>query len=109
MLVLLLVFPIFVIFVIASIPVKNENETNLNQIEKNNIKFIKVLALSTSILTFIISLSIYLLFYFSTNQFQFVAEHYELNYFDIYLGIDGISIYFMLLTTIIIPVSLVSN
>jgi NADH-ubiquinone oxidoreductase chain 4 len=109
MLILLLLLPVFVLFIIVCIPVKNEDEKDLSTTEKNKIKYIKVLALSSSILTFILSLSIYLLFYFSTNQFQFVVEHYELNYYDIYLGIDGISIYFMLLTTLIIPVSLVSN
>ena len=31
------------------------------------------------------------------------------NYFDIYLGVDGISIYFILLTTIIMPIALLSN
>ena len=30
-------------------------------------------------------------------------------YYDIYLGVDGLSIYFVLLTTIIMPIALVSN
>ena len=71
-----------------------------------NIKFI---ALITSILNFFISLVIFILFDFSTNQFQFVQEYHKINFLDIYLGIDGISIYFVLLTTIIIPLSLLSN
>ena len=29
--------------------------------------------------------------------------------FDLYLGVDGISIYFILLTTIIMPIALLSN
>jgi NADH-ubiquinone oxidoreductase chain 4 len=71
-----------------------------------NIKFI---ALITSILNLFISLVIFILFDFSTNQFQFVQEYHEISYFDFYLGIDGLSIYFILLTTLIIPISLVSN
>ena len=71
-----------------------------------NIKFI---ALVTSILNFFISLVIFILFDFSTNQFQFVQEYHEISYFDFYLGVDGLSIYFILLTTLIIPISLVSN
>ena len=71
-----------------------------------NIKFI---ALITSILNFFISLVIFILFDFSTNQFQFVQEYHEISYFDFYLGVDGLSIYFILLTTLIIPISLVSN
>ena len=49
------------------------------------------------------------MFNFNTNQFQFVQENYNLSYFDVYLGIDGISIYFVLLTTIIIPIAILSN
>src|ERR1043165_2779840 len=70
---------------------------------------IKLIALTTSILNFFISLVIFILFDFSTNQFQFVQEYHEISYFDFYLGVDGLSIYFVLLTTIIIPISLLSN
>jgi NADH-ubiquinone oxidoreductase chain 4 len=70
---------------------------------------IKLIALTTSILNFFISLVIFILFDFSTNQFQFVQEYHEISYFDFYLGVDGLSIYFVLLTTLIIPISLVSN
>ena len=77
-----------------------------NGVSLRNIKFI---ALTTSILNFFISLIIFILFDFSTNQFQFVQEYHEISYFDFYLGLDGLSIYFVLLTTIIIPISLLSN
>lgn len=77
-----------------------------NGVSLTNIKFI---ALATSILNFFISLIIFILFDFSTNQFQFVQEYHEISYFDFYLGVDGISIYFILLTTTIIPISLLSN
>ncbi|EEH02525.1 NADH dehydrogenase subunit 4, partial (mitochondrion) [Histoplasma capsulatum G186AR] len=72
---------------------------------------IKLIGLSTTIINLIISLIIYILFDFSSKQFQFiqVQEHYQINYFDIYLGVDGISIYFVLLTTIITPIALISN
>jgi NADH-ubiquinone oxidoreductase chain 4 len=48
-------------------------------------------------------------FDFSYNQFQFVQEPYDIMGYNIYLGIDGISIYFILLTTIIMPIALLSN
>jgi len=70
---------------------------------------IKSIALITSSLNFLISLVIFISFDFSTNQFQFVQECYEISYFDFYLGVDGLSLYFILLTTLIIPISLVSN
>jgi NADH-ubiquinone oxidoreductase chain 4 len=74
-----------------------------------NIKRIKTIALTTSIINLFVSLIIFILFDFSSNQFQFVQEHYDLNFFNLYLGIDGISIYFVLLTTIIMPIAILSN
>ena len=73
---------------------------------RNTIKFI---GLFTSIVNLFISLLIYILFDFSTNQLQFVQDYHEISFFNLYLGIDGLSIYFVLLTTIIIPISLLSN
>jgi NADH:ubiquinone oxidoreductase subunit 4 (subunit M) len=74
-------------------------------------KQIKYLGLITTIINLIVSLIIFILFDFSGKQFQFIQiqEYYQINYFDIYLGLDGISVYFVLLTTIIIPICLVSN
>lgn len=69
----------------------------------------KRVALFVSIVNLLVSLMFYLSFDFSNNQFQFVEEHYDMSYFDIYLGIDGLSIYFVLLTTIIMPIALLSN
>ena len=74
----------------------------------NNIR-VKSIALITSIINMIISLVMFILFDFSNKQFQFIEEQYKINYFDIYLGVDGLSIYFILLTTIIIPIALISN
>ena len=70
---------------------------------------IKVTALTTSVINLFVSLIIFILFDYSNNQFQFVQEYHQINSFDFYLGIDGLSIYFVLLTTIIIPISLLSN
>jgi NADH:ubiquinone oxidoreductase subunit 4 (subunit M) len=70
---------------------------------------IKQIALTTSIFNLLISLIIFILFDFSNNQFQFVQEYHEISSFDFYLGLDGLSIYFVLLTTIITPIALLSN
>jgi len=94
----LLLIPIIGVFVIL---INKDNGVSL--------KSIKFIALTTSILNLFLSLIIFILFDFSTNQFQFVQEYHEISYFDFYLGIDGLSIYFILLTTIIIPISLLSN
>ena len=83
-------------------------ETNSGLSIVNNIK-IKSIALTTSIINLIVSLIMFILFDFSSKQFQFIEEHYQVSYFDIYLGVDGLSIYFVLLTTIIMPVAILSN
>ena len=101
MLLTLLLIPLTGIFFISGIM-----SYNLSFI---NIKNIKSIGLATSIVNLIISLIIFVIFDFSSNQFQFVQEYHEISSFDFYLGVDGLSIYFILLTTIIIPVSLLSN
>jgi NADH-ubiquinone oxidoreductase chain 4 len=79
---------------------------NIMGLQSDNIKSIGLIA---STLNFSIASIIFIMSDFSTNQFQFVQEYHEISYFDFYLGIDGLSIYFVLLTTVIIPISLLSN
>jgi NADH:ubiquinone oxidoreductase subunit 4 (subunit M) len=74
-----------------------------------DIRRIKTIALSTSIINLFISLIVFIMFDFSSNQFQFVQEYHEISSFDFYLGLDGLSIYFVMLTTIITPIALLSN
>jgi len=101
LLTLLLLIPLLGIFTISA----------YNSYEVSNliIKRIKSIALITSIANLFLSLIIFTLFDFSSNQFQFVQEYHEISYFDFYLGLDGLSIYFVLLTTIITPIALLSN
>ncbi len=101
LLLVLLLVPIIGLFVVST----NISYSILNL----NTKRIKFTALTTSVLNLFISLIIFIFFDFSCNQFQFVQEYHQISSFDFYLGIDGLSIYFVLLTTIIIPVSLLSN
>ena len=74
-----------------------------------NTTWIKKVGITASVANLLVSLLIFFLFDYSNNQFQFVKEHYEVSYFDFYLGLDGLSIYFVLLTTIIAPIALLSN
>lgn len=76
---------------------------------QNYTKQIKFIGLLTSTLNLIISLIIFIKFDFSYNQFQFVQKYNNISYYDFYLGIDGLSVYFILLTCIIMPISLLSN
>lgn len=74
-----------------------------------NQKTIKTIALYTSILNFAWSLFIYIIFDYSNIDYQFVQEVTEIKGLNIYIGLDGISIYFILLTTLITPIVVVSN
>jgi NADH-ubiquinone oxidoreductase chain 4 len=101
LLISLLVIPLTGIFTIFAY--------NSFEVSKLNVSRIKNIALSTSIINLIVSLVIFTIFDFSSNQFQFVQEYHEVSSFDFYLGLDGLSIYFVLLTTIITPIALLSN
>jgi NADH:ubiquinone oxidoreductase subunit 4 (subunit M) len=101
LLVFLLIIPILGIFILST--------STYNELLPLHTKHIKLIALSTSILNLFVSLIIFILFDFSNNQFQFVQEYHQISSFDFYLGIDGLSIYFVLLTTIIMPIALLSN
>jgi NADH-ubiquinone oxidoreductase chain 4 len=100
LLTLLLIVPLMGILLISMLH-NNNSMSNLRQI--------KIVALSASILNLFISMIVFILFNFSNNQFQFVQEYHTISSFDFYLGVDGVSIYFVLLTTIIMPISLLSN
>jgi NADH:ubiquinone oxidoreductase subunit 4 (subunit M) len=101
MLSLLLIIPIIGIFIISTTMTYDTREENVKQI--------KIIGLITSIINLLLSLFIFIIFDYSSNQFQFVQEYHEISYYDFYLGVDGLSIYFVLLTTIIMPISLLSN
>ena len=75
----------------------------------NKTKLLRSISLSVTIINLIICLLIYILYDSSSKKFQFTQEHYQISQYDIYLGIDGLSIYFVLLTTIIMPIALLSN
>jgi NADH-ubiquinone oxidoreductase chain 4 len=101
LLISLLIIPLIGIFIISTAISYDMSELNIRRI--------KFTALATSILNLLVSLIIYILFDFSNKQFQFVQEYHNVNFFDFYLGLDGLSIYFVLLTTIIMPIALLSN
>ena len=101
LLTLLLLIPILGIFTIS---------TGMSyELSSLDIRRVKSIALGTSVINLFTSLIVFILFDFSNNQFQFVQEYHEISSFDFYLGLDGLSIYFVMLTTIIIPIALLSN
>src|SRR3984885_1319790 len=69
----------------------------------------KNIALSTSLINLFVSIILWAKFDSSTNQIQFVYEYSQINFCHFNLGIDGISLYFVLLTTFLTPIALLSN
>jgi NADH-quinone oxidoreductase subunit M len=69
----------------------------------------KYVALFTSFVNFFISIYLWFLFDSSTSEFQFVEDRVWLKSFVNYkVGIDGISILFVILTTFITPLCIIS-
>jgi len=69
----------------------------------------KYVALFTTIVNFLISIYLWLLFDPTTSDFQFVEERIWIKDFINYkVGVDGISVLFILLTTFITPLCIVS-
>jgi NADH:ubiquinone oxidoreductase subunit 4 (subunit M) len=113
LLILLLLTPLIGIFLVSTIVTSEEMNIGgghrIIESSLSKLKQIKIIALSTSIINLFISLVVFMLFNFSNNNFQFVQEYHRISSFDFYLGVDGLSIYFVLLTTIIMPIALLSN
>jgi NADH-ubiquinone oxidoreductase chain 4 len=99
MLSLLLLIPIIGSILLLTIPE--------NSIE-NKIRM-KRITLITMLINFLISIYIWLEFDSNTSQYQFVYEFIDLSYCHLNIGIDGISLYFVLLTTFISPIAILSN
>jgi len=99
MLSLLLLIPIIGSLLLLTIPEDSiENKIRMKRI-----------TLITMLINFLISIYIWLEFDSSTSQYQFVYEFIELSYCHLNIGIDGISLYFVLLTTFVSPIAVLSN
>jgi proton-translocating NADH-quinone oxidoreductase chain M len=98
LLIYILMFPIFGILLLLFLPARNE-------------KLLKIVALNSACLSFTGSLLLWGFFQKSTGAFQFVVKilwlpNLNLNFV---LGVDGISLFFLLLTTLLIPLCLLTS
>ena len=76
--------------------------------DKNNTT-VKYVALFTSFVNFFLSIYLWILFDQSISEFQFVEDRIWIkNFINYKVGIDGISILFILLTTFITPLCIIS-
>ena len=79
---------------------KDKNENNLT---------VKYVALFTSVVNFLISIYLWIYFDQSTSSFQFIEDRTWIEGFINYkVGVDGISILFIILTTFITPLCIIS-
>jgi NADH-ubiquinone oxidoreductase chain 4 len=99
MITLLLVIPLIGSLVL--LPISDKTITGQIQMKK--------IAITTSLINFFISLILWYQFDSNTTQFQFVSEFHQLNFCHLNFGIDGVSLFFVLLTTFVTPIALLSN
>ena len=109
LLVILLILPLVGVAMIAPsyrshelIPALNNNSSTSSEYADPDTK-LKIIALAVSVITFLYSLSLLLLFDPTTAEYQFTYAfaNKEASIFssDFQIGIDGISLYFVVLTT----------
>jgi NADH:ubiquinone oxidoreductase subunit 4 (subunit M) len=72
-------------------------------------ELMKQIALFFSLLNLLISIYMWFQFDYNTTSYQFVYEFNNLNFCHFHVGVDGISLYFVLLTTFITPICILSN
>ena len=87
----LLLIPILGIFLISS---DMSYEAASGEHVPSKIKSYKITAFVTSLVNLAVSLVIFILFDFSSNQFQFVEEYYDINFFNVYLFNNRIGFFF---------------
>jgi len=98
LLIVTLLFPLFGAILLLFIPAKRAS-------------LLKVVALNSACLSFISSLFVWGFFKNSIGSFQFVIKLFWIPNFNInfILGVDGISLFFLLLTTLLIPLCILTS
>jgi NADH-ubiquinone oxidoreductase chain 4 len=80
------------------------SETTPQQISQ-----VKRVALLTTVVTFILSMVMWGEFDSSSSQYQFTVEYNQLSYLHMHMGVDGLSLYFVLLTTFTMPICVLAS
>src|SRR6266576_1097247 len=105
----ILLSSIVLIPIIGSLLILISPDSEIEQGKYHKSLNIKQIALITSLINFFISLFIWYQFDSNTIQYQFVSEFNQLSFCHLNFGVDGISLYFVLLTTFVTPIALLSN
>ena len=78
-------------------------------LKKSEKELMKKIALFVSLLNLLLSIYMWFQFDYNTTSYQFVSEFNQLSFCHFHVGVDGISLYFVLLTTFITPICILSN
>lgn len=80
-------------------------------VKKEKASLIKIIGIAASVFTFLLSLILYFRFDPSNTAMQFVEQHTWIAGLDIsyYVGIDGISLLLVALTTFLTPIALIAS
>lgn len=102
-------FPILTVLIL--LPILGAAFIFMVKNEKKSLIFIKSIALATTLLEFVISLYVWALYDPKNPSLQLVEKKPWIEGYNIYysLGIDGISIFFVLLTTFLLPICILSS
>ena len=96
MLTLLLIIPL--LGVLALSPMQNGTESRMKQI-----------ALFVTLLNFLVSLVLWGEFDSNSSQYQFTQEFNQVSFCHLHIGVDGLSLYFVLLTTFTMPICILAS
>ena len=105
---ILILIPIFGAFLVLLIPYRIDQE---GTVLKNSITNIKLVSLWTSIMTFIMTLILSLKFNYNENQYQFLEfSEWVPSLGIVYrVGLDGLSLPFVVLTAFLVPVCILCS
>ena len=81
----------------------------LNENSLTSKVIIKKIALLTSLINLFISIILWFKFDPTSTTYQFISEFNQFKFCHFHVGVDGISLYFVLLTTFITPLCILSN
>lgn len=77
-------------------------------LSKNEFKM-KIIALNTSLINLVLSLILWIQFDENSHEFQFVQEWSSIGFCHFHVGVDGISLFFIILTTFITTISILAS
>jgi NADH:ubiquinone oxidoreductase subunit 4 (subunit M) len=96
------------LFSLCVIPLFTAVLINLVNFKTN---LLKMISFFSSYLNFLISLNLWFFYDNTTHNYQFLSDVFWSRYWDIHVhfGVDGLSIFFILLTTFLTPICLLSG